>query len=347
MINLQLKTGIIAGLAGLLLFPSLPAFADTLIVGNKREHTVSFIDLKTGDEIRRVTTGKAPHEVAVSPDGSTAVIVSYRDRDYMGSSLHVFDIATGEKLRVVEMDGYTAPHGLKWIGEGRTVAVTTEGSKHLVIANVDSGKVEAAIPTNQKGSHMVVLSPDQDRAYVANIQSGSFSVIDLESQKRLKNVKAGKGTEAITMTPDGSELWVGNNNSRNIIVFDPLDFKKLATIETKGVPIRVEISPDGKHAAVSEADLNAVTIIDVKTREVVASIDMSEAGGKVPVTLLFDQTGPRLWAATTQAARVIEINTADWTINRHLEAGAGSDGLGYSPIDLIGDVTEETSKPEE
>jgi YVTN family beta-propeller protein len=45
------------------------ARADTLIVGNKGEDTVSFIDLSSGQERARIPTGHAPHEVAVSPDG--------------------------------------------------------------------------------------------------------------------------------------------------------------------------------------------------------------------------------------------------------------------------------------
>lgn len=39
---------------------SLPASAETLIVGNKAEDTVSLIDLETGEEISREQTGPSP-----------------------------------------------------------------------------------------------------------------------------------------------------------------------------------------------------------------------------------------------------------------------------------------------
>ncbi len=324
-----------------------PAFADTLIVGNKREHTISFIDLASGAEIRRVPTGKAPHEVAISPDGEMAVVVSYRERNYLGNSLYVYNIRTGEEVRVIDLGDYTAPHGLKWIGNSRSVAVTTEGSKHLVVADVDTGEIEAAISTGQSGSHMVVLSPDARRAYVANIQSGTFTAIKLDQVERLKNVKAGQGTEAIAITPDGKELWVGNNNSRNIVIFDPDSFEKRGTIDTEGIPIRVEISPNGRFAAVSEADKHRVSIIDVTSREIIAKIDITEVDANVPVTLLFSNDGTRLWAAATRSSKVVEIDTSDWSITRALSAGDGSDGLGYSPISLRDTSSEAPADPTE
>ncbi|NND00276.1 MAG: beta-propeller fold lactonase family protein, partial [Gammaproteobacteria bacterium] len=157
-----------------------------------------------------------------------------------------------------------------------------------------------------------------------------FSVIDLDKKIKLLDVKAGRGTEGISVTPDGKEIWVGNNDSRSIMVFDAASFEKLSEIKTDGIPIRVEISPDGKTAAVSEPDTNSVSIYDVEKRQKVTEIDVSQAGGKTPVTLLFSPDGTVLWAATTQAARVIEISTTDWTITRSFSAGRGSDGLGYS-----------------
>src|SRR5688572_21703337 len=48
-----------------------------LLVGNKGEDTVSFVDLASGRELGRSPTGKWPHEIAVSPDGRQAAVVSY------------------------------------------------------------------------------------------------------------------------------------------------------------------------------------------------------------------------------------------------------------------------------
>ncbi len=62
-----------------------------LLIGNKGEDTLSFIDLTTGQELGRQPTGKAPHEIAISPDGKTAAVVAYGHK-----TIDLFDVASRE-----------------------------------------------------------------------------------------------------------------------------------------------------------------------------------------------------------------------------------------------------------
>lgn len=309
------------------------ASADTLIVGNKAENTVSFIDLSAGQELVRRETGKAPHEIAVSPEGKRAVIVSYRAQGYEGNTLHVFDVESATRFATIDLGEYKGPHGLKWIPGTSRVVATTEVSQSVVVVDIEKGEVAGSVKTGQEDSHMVALSPDAMRAYVANIGGGSFTVIDLVRMEKVRDVKAGEGTEGISVSHDGSEIWVGNNDSRSVMIFDAATFEKKAEIKTGGIPIRVEISPDGAVAAVSEVDLGRVSIYDAASREKIAAVKLSEADAGGPVTLLFSPSGDRLWAAATSSAKVVEIETKTWTITRTLAAGEGSDGLGYSLLD--------------
>ena len=328
------KVGIAAIVFTSLMVHSQVASAQTLIVGNKQEHTVSFIDMKSGQEVVRTQSGKAPHEVAVSPDGKIAAIVAYREQSFTGNEIHVFDIETGKPKGVIDLGDNKAPHGLKWIPGTNNVIATTEASNSVVLVDVVEMKMLKSIGTGQRGSHMVALTPDNDLALVANINAGSFTVIDLEKFEKIKDIKAGEGTEAIAVSPDGTQVWVGNNRSKSIMVFDREKLEVLNEIKTEGIPIRVEISPDGKFVAVSEPDLSRVSIYDATTLEPRANIDLSEVEAKVPVTLLFSPDGDHLWAAATGSAKVVEIKTSDWKISRILKAGEGADGLGYSEISI-------------
>jgi len=311
------------------------SFAQTLIVGNKQEHTVSFIDLKNGQEFARTQTGKAPHEVAVSPDGKTAAIVSYREQSFLGNEIFVFDVVNGKKKGVIDLGKNTAPHGLKWIPGTDKVIATTEASQSVVLVDIAEMKLLASVKTDQRGSHMVALSPDSDRAFVANINAGSFTVIDLASFEKVKDVNAGEGTEAIAVSPDGKHIWVGNNGSKSIMVFDAQTLKKRNEFKTEGIPIRVEISPDGAFVVVSEPDLSRVSVYDAVSHKILKTIDLVNQDAKIPVTMLFSPDGAKLWVATTGSAKVIEIETSDWTIRRSISAGQGSDGLGYSPMQYM------------
>src|SRR5687768_3649972 len=145
----------------------------TLLVGNKGEHTVSFIDLATGRELGRSPTGRMPHEIAISPDGRQAAVVAYGAR-----SIDIFDIATRERLRSIDLSPNDGPHGIAWLPDGRILA-TTERSQSLTIVDTRRNDAVTAIPTGQRGTHMVAVSPDFRRAFTANIADGSVSVLDL------------------------------------------------------------------------------------------------------------------------------------------------------------------------
>ena len=318
----------------LLCFLWANASAQTLIVGNKNEDTISFIDLASGQERARVETGRAPHEIAVSPDGRTAVVVSYRAPGFTGDSLHLFDVASGAKTGTISLAPSKGPHGLKWIPDTDHVLATTELTEDVVIVDITGRAVIDRIATHQQGSHMVALSPDGARAIVSNIGSGGFTAIDLEGRKKRADVSVGEGTEAIAVSPDGAHLWVGANVASSVTVYEASSLKRLKHRTVEGVPIRIEIAPDGAHAAVSIADRAEVLILDTESLDTVATIDLVPHEAATPVTMLFSPQGDALWVAATGSARIVEIATGDWSVTRTLAAGRGSDGLGYSPISL-------------
>ena len=114
-----------------LLATASPALGQgTLIVGNKGEDTLSFIDLATGREHRRVPTGRMPHEVAVSPRGDLAAVVAYG-----GRTIELFDLATGRRVGAIDLGENARSHGMLWLRHGRIVA-TMEGRAALAIVPV-------------------------------------------------------------------------------------------------------------------------------------------------------------------------------------------------------------------
>ncbi|MFQ5561958.1 MAG: YncE family protein [Parvularculaceae bacterium] len=320
-------------IAGLVLLSASAATAETLIVGNKNENTVSFIELATGETVAKREAGDAPHEVAVSPDGKTAAVVAYGGRFRRGDEIHVYDVKTATRAKVIALGNHRAPHGIKWTPDGARLVVTTEASKELVIVDPDAGAVTAAIPTDQNVSHMVALSPDGTRAYVANIGSGSMTVVDLRAKKRIRNIKTAAGAEGIAVTPDGREVWVANRDDDTIMVFDAETLERTHRIETGRVPIRVEISPDGATVIATLYGEGRLVVIDASAKEITRVLDLkADTDDTGPVTALFAPDGKRLFVSLTHAALVAVIDTQSWTQTGLLAAGRGSDGLGYSPL---------------
>lgn len=310
-------------LLALALSTALPSAAATLLVGNKAEDSVSFIDVATGKERARLPTGPMPHEIAVSPDGRTAAVVAYGAK-----RIDLYDVAGAKHLKAIDLGANQRPHGIAWLKSGRIVA-TTEGSSTLSLVDPKTGKVDS-IATGAKGSHMVVVSRDERRAYVSNLGSRNVTVLDLVTRKRIADLSAGDEPEGIALTPDGRELWVANRAEDSVMVFDAASLDPLATIAVGDMPIRLAISPDGRTAVTSNFLAGSLTLIDVKARKVLREAKVSGDRAAQQVTIMFANDGKRLYAAETGKAQIAEVELASGKLLRTLPAGKGADGLGYS-----------------
>jgi YVTN family beta-propeller protein len=301
--------------------PPAAAAGPVLLIGNKGEDTVSFVDLASGAELGRTPTGHMPHEIAVSPNGQQAAVVAYG-----GQTIDIFDVATRARLKTIDLAPNEGPHGIAWLKDGRII-VTTERSQSLTIVDPQAGKVSASIKTDQPGTHMVVVTGDGTTAYTANIAAGTVTVIDLSRRQKLRDVVVGGRPEGIALSRDELVLWVGDLEGSRVQAFDTDTFDRLAEVKTGGVPIRVAASPDGKWIVTSNLEAGGLTIIDAATRKHVRDIPLSGSGEAGQVTIIFSRDGSRLYAAETGANVVAEVDLASGNVLRRLPAGKKGDGL--------------------
>ncbi|MGQ0660291.1 YVTN family beta-propeller repeat protein [Sphingosinicella sp.] len=301
--------------------PGGPGVTGTLLIGNKGENTLSFVDLATGRELGRAETGRMPHEIAISPDRRQAAVVAYGAR-----AIDIFDIATRTRLRIIDLSPNDGPHGLVWLADGRILA-TTERSQSLTIVDTRNGDRVSAISTGQQGTHMVAVTPDARRAFTANIAAGTVSVLDLASATKIRDIAVGGRPEGIALTPDGRTLWVGDLQTPRVQAYDTATYERIAEVPVGQTPIRVLASPDGRWIVTSNLGGGSLTVIDAATRRVARTIVVSGDQAAGQVTILFSPDGRRLYAAETGRNTVAEVDLASGRVLRRLPAGANGDGL--------------------
>ncbi|WP_167954881.1 beta-propeller fold lactonase family protein [Sphingomonas jejuensis] len=306
-----------------------PAIADTLVIGNKGENSVSFVDLESGREVRRTPTAAMPHEVALSPDGARAAVVAYGS-----NTIDLFDVASGRRIERIDMGANSRPHGLVWLPDGRLLT-TAEGSSTLVtiLANAPAETPDRiyAVPTGGEQSHMLAVH-EGSTAYVVNMKSGTVSVIDLDGQHDRRSFAAGTEPEGIALSADGRRIWVADRADAVVRVFDAETLAEVGRVPTGRTPIRVAISPDGTRAVVSNYASGDLTVIDTAAMRAIRTIPVSGTAEAKQVTLLFAPGGGRIFVAETGHDRIAEVDLADGTVLRRLPAGDMGDGLGLSPV---------------
>lgn len=335
-------------LAAVLVAVTSAAQADTLVVLNKAEASASLIDLDSGEEVARVETGEGPHEAAVSPDGRTAVVTDYGTGANPGNTLTVIDIESATVTKTVDLGEYSRPHGIEYFADGERVVVTAEAQKALVVVDVASGAVTQAIETGQDVSHMVALSPDETRAYVANIGSGTMTALDLENGKHIADVVTGGGAEGICVTPDGRQVWVTNreDDTVSVIKSETLEIEK--QIPSASFPIRAKATPDGQWVLVTNPRSDELAVFDAESFEEHKRIkmDLSAADtegrlfgdqfgeSSVPIGVLISPDGMRAYIAHANADVVSVVDLESWEITGLLQGGKEPDGLGYSTVSV-------------
>jgi YVTN family beta-propeller protein len=295
--------------------------AGVLLIGNKGENTVSFVDLGSGKELGRSRTGDMPHEIAISPDGERAAVVSYG-----GRSVDIFDVASRARLKSIDLSPNRGPHGIVWLKNGRLI-ITTERSRSLTIADPDQGRVTASINTDQDGTHMVAVSSDGRLAYTSNIGAGTVSVIDLTANRKLRDLRVGGKPEGIALSIDDRTLWVADLDAPRVQAFDTKSFAKLGEVVTGPTPIRVAASPDGRWIVTSNLGGGNLTIIDATTRRRVRDVAVSGSADAGQVTILFAKDGRRLYVAETARDTIAEVDVKSGKVLRRLPAGKNGDGL--------------------
>src|SRR5437899_10552413 len=100
------------------------ARADTLLVLNKTDATLAFVDPAKLVVVAKIPTGEGPHEVAT--DGHIALVANYGTRANPGTTLSIVDLATRKEKERRALHGLTRPHGTYAIGSH--LYLTAEGS---------------------------------------------------------------------------------------------------------------------------------------------------------------------------------------------------------------------------
>ena len=320
-----------------------------LIVANKSGDDVSFIDRSNGETLLVLPTGREPHEVEVSDDGRIAVVTNYGDREQPGNTLSVYDVKEGKLLRTIDLGKHTRPHGIQWINGTSRVLVTTEGSEHLLIVDVESTEIIQKMHTGEQVSHMVAATPDFTRAFVPSIRTGNIVVFDLESRELIDRVYSGEGAEGIAVHPEGHEVWVTNRADNTITVFDTQTLKVLETIPCEDFPIRAKFTPNGKLFLVSNASSGDIGVFDAINRKKITSIKLTlpvpEGEDESRYFAEFEETSVPIglvvpdnrWAyvANTRSDAVSVIDLENMEITEHFTAGKEPDGIHFSPLSPV------------
>jgi len=320
--------------------PDLSARAGLLVIANQEAASATILDAATLNTVATVPVGQGPHEVAISTDGRWAVVTNYGVQGVPGNTLSVIDLAAEAPsvVRTIDLGQYQRPHGAVFVQSGTKLLVTSETAQRLLLVDFISGRVDTAMATNGRGSHMVTVQRDGRRAWTSNILDGTVTEFDVDMRRTKRTYAVAPNVEGISATPGGVQVWVGSNTNKTVTVVNGADAKVLGTISGFGLPYRVGVSRTGRAAMVSDPSSNRIWIYDVGTRKELAQIDLagqkgvgSPAAQTRPQGITFDPIADYAYVTLHGTNQVVAVDLRSRKVMGFGGVGAGPDGIGFSP----------------
>lgn len=298
-----------------------------LLVISKPGDSLLIIDPANLKALARVPTGEGPHEVIAAADGLTAYVANYGTGPKPGASLSVIDLVGKREVKRIELNDLVRPHGL--VEAGGNIYFTAEGAQSVARYNPGTGSVDWRVKTEQKGTHMLAISPDRKRIYTANIGSDSVSVIELgagQTGARVTQIQVGKQPEGIALSPDGRELWIGHRVDGLVTVIDTTTSKATATLNVGEVPLRMTFTPDGKRILIMNPTGDGLHVFDRATRHEVKRVEI----GGAPVNAVCSPDGRKAYVTVIQASKVVVVDLEKLMIVGEAGYENVSDGIAWA-----------------
>ncbi len=321
---------LLLGLGVVSQIPTIP----TLVVLNKQENMVWLVDMESGKPRAKLPTGPNPHEVVVSPNQKFAAISNMGEgKPELGFTITVADVQVGKIAKTIDLKPNSLPHGIVWLSDSRLL-YTSQATESVCELDIPSGKVVRSIPTQQRGTHMVVVTPDRLKAFAVNAVSGTVSALDLKKGEIIKQIPTGDRAEGLSISPNGKWVACGNVGANTVSVIDAQSLTVKTTIEKVGGPIRSIFTADGKFLAVSCILSGSVEIFDTTTWKKITNVELKgkpaikDYGDQwpIPMNMCTLKNGNLMVVLVTSHA-VAEIDAKTWKVSRYFDTGLLPDGV--------------------
>lgn len=182
-----------------------------------------------------------------------------------GKTISVIDLEARKELRRIDVSPLTKPHGLAFYA-GK-LYFSAENDQLIGRYDPATDKFDAQYKTGQRTTHMVLISPDGRHMFTSNIGANTVSIFD-------RGASAGDWTNPTAVA-------VGRG------------------------PEGLDLSPNGKELWSAHSADGGVSVIDVATRAVIATIDLKTSRSN---RLKFTPDGARVLVTDLNTGQLIVLD---------------------------------------
>lgn len=308
---------LIAGAALAVVFCVVPAgaqqstFHGNLLALSKRNHTLAIVEPSTLKVLARLPVGPDPHEVIASSDGSKAYVSIYGGGRY--HALSVIDLVARKALPDIDTGALNGPHGLTFVG-GK-VWFTAEGAKAVARFDPATNSIDWIMGTGQNRTHMLYVTADEKQIYTTNVSSGTVSILEkvaLPPMGPPPGMSPQPGAQA-PPPPQGGQAR--------------MDWNETVIAVGKGDE-GFDVSRDGRELWTANAEDGTLSIIDLASKKVTATLDAKVFGAN---RLKFTPDGKLVFITSLRGGDLVIYDAASRKEYKRVHIGHGAAGILMEP----------------
>jgi YVTN family beta-propeller protein len=288
----------------------------SLLALSKRNHTLAIVDPTTLKVIARLPVGADPHEVVASSDGKKAYVSIYGGGRY--HALSVLDLVAQKALPEIDTGALNGPHGLVFVG-GK-LWFTAEGAKAVARLDPATNSIDWIMGTGQNRTHMLYVTADEKQVYTTNVSSASVSILEkvtLPPMGPPPGMAPPPGAQA-PPPPQGGPPQAGQPR---------IDWNETVIAVGKGDE-GFDVPPDGRELWTANAEDGSLSIIDLASKKVTATLDSKTFGAN---RLKFTPDGKLVFITSLRGGDLVIYDAASRKEYKRVHIGHGAAGILMDP----------------
>jgi DNA-binding beta-propeller fold protein YncE len=302
-----------------------------LLVVNQDDKNLSVVDPATNQQVALIDehqTTMHGHEIAVGPDNRTIYMPIYGNvgvgkPGLDGHEMLVIDLPTRSIVGRVDFGHGVRPHCVIYEPVRDFLYVTTELDDTVTVIDRKTLKIVGTIATTQGESHMLAITRDGKRGYVANVKPGTVSVLDLDARTTVKVIPISENAQRIALSPDDKWAFTSDETKPRMAVIDTATNAVARWIDLPGRGFSAAATSDGRWLLVS-LETDAVAVVDLESMQVARTISVV----KEPNEMLIRPDGQKAYVGGADG-KLSVIDLAQWKMTGTVDVGKGPDGLAW------------------
>jgi YVTN family beta-propeller protein len=228
--------------------------------------------------------GDLPLNIAVSPSKKYLAVTN---NGQSTQSIQLVDAAN--KVILDSIDIPKSWLGLKFSADEKYLYASGGNDNWILQYAIQNNKLILADSIKLGGKWPVKISPTgieineaTNTMYVVTKENNSLYTVDLSTKKVTQTLALGAESYTCLLSPDKSELYISLWGGDKILVYNTLQKKLVDSVAVGDNPNDICLTKNGKYLYVANANDNSVSVIDIKHRKVLETLNAALYPNSVP-----------------------------------------------------------------